>query len=145
MDHFDVLPHSIGSGTLSMILLPSARPSGPRHDPLFLECRRRNRARLARSLLYSQFPSEQGKIRESSRPWRVRLTTNLWGEPSRIALRSLRELTAKYSLSIAAGDLQFLDGRWYVTHSGLLRLASRRGCRGINTTLVVTRGDTGVG
>jgi hypothetical protein len=59
----------------------------------------------------------------------------LWGEPSRIALRSLRELTSKYSLSIAAGDLQLLDGRWYVTHSGLLQLASRRGCRGINTTL----------
>ena len=30
-----------------------------------------------------------------------------------------------------AGDLQLLDGRWYVTHSGLLRLAARRGCRGI--------------
>ena len=41
----------------------------------------------------------------------------------------------KYSLSVAAGDLQFLDGRWYVTHSGLLQLASRRGCRGINTVL----------
>jgi hypothetical protein len=38
-------------------------------------------------------------------------------------------------LSVAAGDLQFLDGRWYVTHSGLLQLASRRGCTGINTML----------
>ena len=28
-----------------------------------------------------------------------------------------------------------MDGRWYVTHSGLLQLASRRGCRGINTIL----------
>src|SRR6266446_10298725 len=59
----------------------------------------------------------------------------LWGEPPRIALRALRDLTVKYSLSVAAGDLQFLDGRWYVTHSGLLQLASRRGCRGINTVL----------
>jgi hypothetical protein len=65
----------------------------------------------------------------------AKLARQLWGEPSRIALRSLRELTSKYSLSIAAGDLQLLDGRWYVTHSGLLQLASRRGCRGINTTL----------
>ena len=65
----------------------------------------------------------------------ARLARQLWGQPSRIALRSLRELTSKYSLSIAAGDLQFLDGRWYVTHSGLLQLASRRGCRGINTAL----------
>src|SRR6202051_3461746 len=52
-----------------------------------------------------------------------------------MAFRALRELTAKYSLSVAAGDLQFLDGRWYVTHSGLLRLASRRGCLGIDATL----------
>ena len=65
----------------------------------------------------------------------AKLARQLWGEPSRIALRSLRELTYKYALSIAAGDLQLLDGRWYVTHSGLLQLASRRGCRGINTTL----------
>jgi len=65
----------------------------------------------------------------------ARLARQLWGKPSRIALRSLRELTSKYSLSIAAGDLQLLDGRWYVTHSGLLQLASRRGCRGINTAV----------
>ena len=65
----------------------------------------------------------------------AKLARQLWGEPSRIALRSLRELTARYSLSVAAGDLQLLDGRWYVTHSGLLQLASRRGCRGISTML----------
>src|SRR2546430_13262185 len=27
-------------------------------------------------------------------------------------------------------SLQFLDGRWYVTHSGLLQLAFRKGCCG---------------
>jgi hypothetical protein len=75
----------------------------------------------------------------------AKLARQLWGEPSRIALRSLRELTAKYSLSIAAGDLQFLDGRWYVTHSGLLRLASRRGCCGINTTLEEKFSDCATG
>jgi hypothetical protein len=65
----------------------------------------------------------------------AKLARQLWGEPSRFALRSLRELTVNYSLSVAAGDLQFLDGRWYVTHAGLLQLASRKGCRGIKTTL----------
>ena len=65
----------------------------------------------------------------------AKLARQLWGEPSRIALTSLRELTARYSLSIASGDLQLLEGRWYVTHSGLLQLASRRGCYGIQTTL----------
>jgi hypothetical protein len=75
----------------------------------------------------------------------ARLARQLWGEPSRIALRSLRELTARYSLSVAAGNLQFLDGRWYVTHSGLLQLATRKGCRGIQTKLQEALSDVGMG
>jgi hypothetical protein len=31
----------------------------------------------------------------------------------------------------ASGDLLFLDASWYVTHTGLIRLATRRRCRGI--------------
>src|SRR5467141_4753153 len=73
------------------------------------------------------------------------LTRQLWGEPSRIALRTLRDLTTRYSLSVAAGDLQFLDGRWYVTHSGLLQLASRKGCRGISTILQERLSDVATG
>ncbi len=75
----------------------------------------------------------------------AKLARQLWGQPSYIALRSLRELTARYSLSVAAGDLQFLDGSWYVTHSGLLQLASRRGCRGINTMLQDKLSDLAAG
>ena len=75
----------------------------------------------------------------------ARLARQLWGEPSRMAFRSLRELTARYSLSVAAGDLQFLEGRWYVTHSGLLQLASRKGCRGIETILQERLSDIGTG
>ncbi len=73
------------------------------------------------------------------------LARQLWGEPSRIALRTLRDLTVRYSLSVAAGDLQFLDGRWYVTHSGLLQLASRKGCRGITTILQERLSDVAAG
>ena len=73
------------------------------------------------------------------------LARQLWGEPSRIALRTLRDLTVRYSLSVAGGDLQFLDGRWYVTHSGLLQLASRKGCRGITTILQERLSDVGTG
>jgi hypothetical protein len=40
----------------------------------------------------------------------ARIACQLWGEPSGMALRSLRELTVKYSLSVATGDLLFLDG-----------------------------------
>jgi hypothetical protein len=65
----------------------------------------------------------------------VRLARQLWGEPSRMALHGLRELTARYSLSVAEGDLRFLEGRWYVTHAGLLHIARRRRCTGIRTSI----------
>src|SRR6266849_9628274 len=58
-----------------------------------------------------------------------------WGTISRIALDSLAKLTEAHSLSVAAGDLQFLDGRWYVTHAGLLRIAQRKRCLGMRTAL----------
>src|SRR5229473_7134651 len=73
------------------------------------------------------------------------LARQLWGEPSKIAFRTLRNLTFRYSLSVAAGDLQFLEGRWYVTHSGLLQLASRKGCRGIRTILQERLSDVATG
>src|SRR5713101_3463194 len=59
----------------------------------------------------------------------------LWGELSQSALDGLRELIARYGLSLSLGDLQYLDGRWYVTHSGLLRIAQARRCSGITTSL----------
>ena len=43
---------------------------------------------------------------------------------------------------MAAGDLQFLDGRWYVTHSGLLRISQRRHCAGIRTDLLKDFSDS---
>ncbi len=43
----------------------------------------------------------------------------------------LRLLSERYRLSVALGDLVLLDGRWYVTHAGLLRLANRNRCSGI--------------
>src|SRR5260370_32729199 len=54
-----------------------------------------------------------------------------WGAIPKIALDSLADLTESHGLSVAAGDLQFLDGRWYVTHAGLLRIAHHRRCSGI--------------
>jgi hypothetical protein len=55
----------------------------------------------------------------------------LWGDLSPIAVRSLEDLIRRYWLSIAAGDLLYLDGKWYVTHSGLLGIARRKHCIGI--------------
>ena len=47
-------------------------------------------------------------------------------------LGQLRELTGNYLLSLKCGDLLLLSGGWYVTQTGLLRLAARRRCRGIH-------------
>jgi len=58
-----------------------------------------------------------------------------WGGLSRNALLSLRALTEECGLSVSAGDLLLLDGRWYVTHAGLLRIAQRNRCSSISTTL----------
>ena len=43
----------------------------------------------------------------------------------------LKTLTEEFQLSVALGDLKLLDSKWYVTHSGLLRLARRNHCAGI--------------
>jgi hypothetical protein len=48
----------------------------------------------------------------------------------------LKTLTRDYGFSITAGELQIIDGGWYVTHTGLLRLARRKHCRGIHVEVV---------
>ena len=50
---------------------------------------------------------------------------------SSVLLEQLRELSRNSSLSLRCGDLLLLSGGWYVTHTGLLRLAARRRCKGI--------------
>jgi hypothetical protein len=61
----------------------------------------------------------------------INLARETWGPLPKKARRGLEELTSRYALSVALGDIQYLDGRWYVTHSGLLRLANRARCSGI--------------
>jgi hypothetical protein len=46
-------------------------------------------------------------------------------------LQILRSLTENYGFAVALGDLLLLEGKWYVTHAGLLRLAARSRCHGI--------------
>ena len=60
----------------------------------------------------------------------------IWGRLARPAVRELEELTRQYSLSVILGDLQRIQGKWYVTSSGLLRLANRCGCNGIAVSQV---------
>jgi hypothetical protein len=49
--------------------------------------------------------------------------------------QALINLSQEYGFSIALGDLILLDGKWYVTHTGLLRIAQRRRCSGIKTVI----------
>ena len=50
--------------------------------------------------------------------------------------RALRDFSANLKMSIESGDLLLIEGKWYVTHSGLLRLATRKHCSGIDVAAV---------
>jgi hypothetical protein len=60
-------------------------------------------------------------------------------------LSSLRELTIALSLSVLRGELLFLQGKWYVTHVGLLQIALRKRCNGIRTDLQSAQSDPNSG
>jgi hypothetical protein len=64
-----------------------------------------------------------------------RQARKIWGSLSKHNLTDLKRLSDTYSLEVDASDLQLLNGRWYVTHTGLLRIANRRKCAGIRTTV----------
>ncbi len=61
----------------------------------------------------------------------------------RSALRGLKELCRQHKVSVINGDVRYLNGGWYVTHSGLLRLAARRHCAGIHVKPVRESCDPG--
>jgi len=58
-------------------------------------------------------------------------------------MAQLKVLECDYQFSIDAGELQIIDGNWYVTHTGLLRLARRKKCRGIHVEAVDPLCDVG--
>jgi hypothetical protein len=67
----------------------------------------------------------------------VDLAKGRWVEAlSHHHLQVLRSLTEDYGFAVALGDLLLLDGGWYVTHAGLLRLAARSRCNGIRVEQV---------
>ncbi len=71
------------------------------------------------------------------------LARRLWsGQIFREQQLALKSLCENYGLSVAAGDLQLLESRWYVTHAGLIRLAQRRGCSGISVNLMTEHCDS---
>jgi hypothetical protein len=65
----------------------------------------------------------------------VRTVKELYPQITDSQLLVLRELSRTLRLSVRSGDLLILNGSWYVTHSGLLRVAQRRRCSSIKTEL----------
>jgi hypothetical protein len=67
----------------------------------------------------------------------LKLSEEKWrGELDKGHIQTLKSLTGDYGLEVALGELILLDGKWYVTHAGLLRLAQRRHCAGIRVQQV---------
>jgi len=66
----------------------------------------------------------------------LRMAKRVWGNLKKPLIDGLLGLLKRYSLSVTAGDLLLIDGKWYVTHSGLLGIAIRKRCRGIRVTPV---------
>ena len=85
----------------------------------------------------------KNRIKETS--MNMRIAEEIWGPLSKPARVRLKELIVRYGLSVTAGDLQYLDERWYVTHAGLLRLAQRKHCAGISVRQVQDFCDPGTG
>src|SRR6266849_4055857 len=73
----------------------------------------------------------------------VRTVKELYPHVTGLQLQVLRELSRTLLLSVRTGDLIMLDGRWYVTHSGLLRVAQRRRCSSITTELAESVSNPG--
>jgi hypothetical protein len=72
-----------------------------------------------------------------------RLAESLWGAQLCPAhLSTLAELSMQFGLSLSMGDVLLLEGGWYVTHSGLIRLARRNRCAGIHVRPVPEFSDS---
>jgi len=71
----------------------------------------------------------------------IRFARARWGQFPRSALKAFKEMILRNCFSLVSGDLIYLDGGWYVTHAGLLRLALRNHCSCIRTTLVKQLSD----
>ena len=61
----------------------------------------------------------------------LKIARGTWPDLTQVQLDRLQELLQRNKFSVAAGDLLLIEGKWYITHSGLLRLANRKRCRGI--------------
>jgi hypothetical protein len=66
----------------------------------------------------------------------VRLAKSKWCDLNKRLLDGPVGTLRRNRLSLARGDLLLIDGRWYVTHSGLLRIAALKHCQGMRVQTV---------
>jgi hypothetical protein len=66
----------------------------------------------------------------------VRLAKSKWCDLNKLLLDGLVGTLRRHRLSLARGDLLLIDGKWYVTHSGLLRIAALKHCQGMRVQAV---------
>jgi len=67
----------------------------------------------------------------------MRKARRLWPELDKEQIQTLRSLLQKNGLLVSTAEIIRIDGRWYVTHAGLLQLARRKNCLGIRTSAQV--------
>ena len=77
-------------------------------------------------------PKTHHPLRENLRLARQLLGGTL---PTRV-VKSLESLSKDFHFSLSNGELQFINNCWYVTHTGLLRLARSKRCCGIHVEVV---------
>ncbi len=71
----------------------------------------------------------------------LRIVKRVYPTLSLAGLAALRELTRTLRLSVCRGEVVCIDGKWYVSNTGLLRVALRQRCRGIRTVLQERQSD----
>ncbi len=62
----------------------------------------------------------------------------IWPNLTPSEVRILVDISCRWGLSVSEGDMIVLEGKWYVTHSTLLRIARAQGCYGIVSSPVQT-------
>ncbi len=75
----------------------------------------------------------------------IQVAQKLWGDLPQVSIDSLMGLVKRFGVSVSLGDIQYMDGRWYITHSGLLQIAQRRRCAGLRTNLLPKFCDSAAG
>jgi hypothetical protein len=71
----------------------------------------------------------------------LRIARRRWSGLNRSRFEELRVLLKRYKFSIALGEITNLNNSWYVSHSGLIQLAFRRRCGGIETAVEESLSD----